>query len=776
MARNLRSTKANRGPTQAMIRRTLFIMAVCGIVAFIVLAGRLFKLMIVDHEKYEAKALAQQTGETVEIASRGAIYDSNMKVLAMSSDVYNVFVSPAEAIKNDEDTTMIADGLAGILGIDRNEILLHMTNEESWYEIIAKKVEPEVADEVSEFASSNGLTSVHLETSFKRYYPYGSLASHVIGFVGGEGKGQGGVEYEYNSILSGASGRTVRAQTAQGKEILFTNYEDSYSTQNGYNAVLTLDSTIQYYVEKRLQEAVDKYSIRNGAGTIVMNVKTGGILAMASLGNFDLNDYLAVSEETELEAEAAESDEEADEIISAARQKQWRNKCLSDTYEPGSTFKIITLSTALQEGVVDDDFDLFCGGNYMVTGDTEPRNCWNTSGHGEQTITQATQHSCNVAFMKIGLAIGAETFYKYCDAFGFLNESSDTDASLTGQTGIDLPGESGSIWWSENVFFNPDSKSQLAAASFGQTFTITPLQLITAVSACVNGGYLMEPYVVKELTDDDGNTVYTNEPTVVRQVISEETSKQVCEILEKVVNDPVDGTGKNAYVAGYRIGGKTATSEKVTELAETGEKDYIVSFVGFAPADDPQIAILTFLDSPDPESGIYISGGQMGAPTVGAMFSDILPYLGVEAEYSEEEAANMDKSVPSVTGLSREEAMSTLEEQGLRCRIIGDGTEITTQLPSAHSVIATGSEVILYADAEPSDEVEEMIDLTDLTYTTARDRLAELGLFISTSSSVSSPSSQIVLTQNIAEGEEVKHGTVINVTLQNSSSGMLGRY
>jgi stage V sporulation protein D (sporulation-specific penicillin-binding protein) len=777
MANNQPGSTSSREPTKSMLRRTLFLLAVCGIVAFIVLGARLFKLQVVDHNYYEGLALSQQVRETSSMASRGTIYDTNMMVLAMSSDVETVFISPAEMAKNNEDPTLIAKGLSQILGVDYADILDKTKNTDSWYEVVARKVEPKVSDQVQEFKKSNKLVSIHLEADTKRYYPYGSLACHVIGFVGSDNNGLGGIEYEYNSVLTGTAGRTVRATTAAGTDLMFTQFEDYYSSENGYNAVTTIDAKIQYYMEKHLAQAVQDYDVTNGAGAIAMDVKTGAILGMVSLGNFDLNDYLDVSDEVQKKADETDSTEESKQIIADAQQKQWRNKCLSDTYEPGSTFKIITLATALQEGVVDENSSFYCGGYIEVTGDDagKGRHCWNKNGHGQQTLTQAVQHSCNVAFIQIGQKIGEKTFYKYCDAFGLMNEPSNPDATPTAITGIDLAGESGSIWWSENTFCNPLNKTQLAAASFGQTFNITPLQLITAVSACVNGGYLMQPYVVRELTDSSGNVVYSRQPTVVRQVISEDTSKEVCKILEKVVSDPVDGTGKNAYVAGYRIGGKTGTSTKTTKEVATGQKEYIVSFIGFAPANDPQIAILAFLDSPKSTS-VYISGGQMGAPTVGAMFEDILPYMGIEPQYTDAEKANLDKSVPSVKGMTIAEAEKAVTSAGLKYRVIGSGAEVTDQLPSAHSVIASGTQIILYAGNQPSTATETMIDLTDLTYAVARDRLAAYGLYISTSSSVSDPTTQRVSAQAVAAGTEVKHGTVINVTLTNNSTSMLGRY
>jgi len=768
--------KKSTAPTKSMIRRTTVLIAVCGIVAFLVLAVRLYKIQVIDHDYYESLALSQQVRETESDANRGTIYDRNMKVLAMSTDVYNVFISPAEILKHNDDINVIASGLSEILGIDYQTVIEKNSNPESWYQIVAKKVEDDVAQKVTDFKKENDILGIHLESTTKRYYPYNDLACHVIGFVGDENTGLSGVEYEYNDVLTGSEGRTVRSVTANNKDLLYTDFEDYYDSEDGYNTVLTIDATVQYYIEKHLQQAVEDYDIQSGAGAIAMNVNTGEILGMVSINGFDLNNYLDVSDEIQELADEAETDDESNQIIADARNAQWKNKCITDTYEPGSTFKIITLAMALQEGVVSDASSFYCGGSIQVIGDDEARNCWNTDGHGTQTLTQAVQHSCNVAFVQIGQKIGAKNFYRYCDDFGLLNETNNPDATLTAKTGIDLQGESGSIWWSQNTFFNPEVKSQLAAASFGQTFTITPLQLITAVSACVNGGNLMQPYVVKQLTDEDGNVVYNKEPSVVRQVISEETSNKVCSILEQVVGDPVDGTGKNAYVAGYRIGGKTGTSEKVSKLAATGVKDYIVSFIGFAPADNPQVALLVFLDSPSQSSGIYISGGQMAAPVVGQMFEDILPYLGVEAQYSEEEKANLDKSVPSVEGLSVDEAERLLESEGFKYRILGGGSTISDQLPKAHSIIAAGSTVLIYADSSPSEDVEEMIDLKDLTYAIARDRLSYYGLFINTSSSIIDPEHQRVVSQSIEIGKDVEHGTVINVTLANNDSSMLGRY
>ena len=596
----------------------------------------------------------------------------------------------------------------------------------------------------------------------------------MIGFVGTDNTGLGGIEAKYDKALSGTNGFIMRSTTAAGTDLLYTSWEDYFDAVPGSDVELTIDATIQYYVEKHLAQAVEDYDIQNGAAAICMDVDTGAILSMASLGNFDLNNYQAISDEAMAEIDAsAQSEAERAELIAAAQQLQWRNKAISDTYEPGSTFKIITLAMALEEGVVDMNSTFYCGGSVSVQGRNTPVKCWKSGGHGSQTLTQAVQHSCNVAFVNIGRLIGEERFYDYAEAFGFFERTGDSSVQLTGRTGIDIGGESGSIWWSEDVFCNPENLSQLAAASFGQTFNITPLQLVTAVSACVNGGYLMQPHLVNSVTGPDGS-VTEYEPVEIRQVISEETSAKVREILEQVVGDSVEGTGRNAYVAGYRIGGKTGTSTKTTqEIA--GTKEYIVSFIGVAPADDPQIALLVLLDNPSSESGIYVSGGQMAAPVVGKMMADILPYLGVEPEYSDSELQTMDRAVPDVTGLSLAEAQSKLSEAGLGFRVIGSGGSVTSQLPAANSVIASGSEVLLYADAAPTGG-GSVPNLTGMTYSEAIRALAGMGMFVGSDSSVTDADSQIVSGQDVRAGTQAGAGTVVTVTLYENDEELLGIY
>ncbi len=773
--RKSRSEKAPSSPNRTMLRRTLFLMAVCGILAFAVLIGRLYILQVRDHDKYEELAISQQLRETGSSAERGTIYDCNMNILAMSANVDNVYLSPAEIEMYGEDRELIASELSEILGLEREDILKKTENTGSWYVTVARKVEKETADKVRAFKNEYDLKGVRLESDTKRYYPYSSLACHVIGFVGTDNYGLDGVEAQYDSALSGTQGRYMRLTNAYGTDLLFDRYEGYTGAENGLDLVTTIDLTIQHYVEKSLYQAVEDYDIQNGAGAIAMDVNTGKILAMASVGGYDLNNFLDVSDEAQSAIDAAPEQEEKERLLAEAQRLQWRNKTVSDTYEPGSTFKIITLSMALEEGKVSLGDSFFCGGSVQVPGRTSPVRCWKTAGHGSQSLTQAVQHSCNAAFVNIGLRVGAQTFYKYCDAFGFLELCGDSSQQLTARTGIDLGGESGSIWWSEDTFYSEKNKSQLAAASFGQTFTVTPLQMITAVSACVNGGYLMQPYVVESLLDSDGSAVYNHKPTIVRRVLSEETSKTVRSVLEQVVGDPDEGTGRNAAVAGYRIGGKTGTSEKVSYEAQTGQKDYIVSFVGFAPADDPQIALLVLLDSPGNGSGVYVSGGQMAAPTVGRMFADILPYMGIEPEYDDASEA-ADKAVPGLAGLGTDEAAKALEKEGFGCRVIGTGDTVTAQLPLAGTVIADGSTVIIYAGAQPSAALETMPGISGLSYAEAVNELDKYGVFVRSSTVVRDVNAQRVFTQSVKAGADIKHGTVVEVTLASDDESILGRY
>ena len=764
-------TESKTPVARQMLRRGAALAAVFGVGALALLLARLYHIQITDHAFYEELAISQQLRQAPGAVRRGVIYDCNGNILAASASVDNVYLSPAEIDANGEDRELIARELARILDLEPNEILEKSNRRGSWYVTVARKIEADKAAEIRAFKTEKHISGVRLETDSKRYYPNGRLACHLLGFVGTDNYGLEGIEARYDKALAGTAGKSLRATNAYGGEMLLRRYGEYRPGLDGCDLVTTIDASIQYYVEKHLRQAARDYDALNGAGAIAMDVNTGAVLAMASLGDYDPNDFLAVSEEAQAVVDAAATQEEAAALLAEAQARQWRNKALSDTYEPGSTFKIITLSMALEEGKTGLGDSFYCGGSTSVTGRTSPIRCWKTEGHGSQTLTQAVQHSCNVAFVNIGQRVGAERFYDYCEAFGFLRLSDDPDASLTARTGIDLQGESGSIWWSKNTFCSPRNLSQLAAASFGQTFTITPLQLVTAVSACVNGGRLMEPYVVQRLIEPDGSVRFEHAPKLVRRVISESTSRTVRGILEQVVGDPKDGTGRNAAVPGYRIGGKTGTSEKVSLEARTGQKEYIVSFIGFAPADDPKIALLVFLDTPSDQSGIYISGGQMAAPVVGRMLADILPYLGVEPA-PEDGGTKM----PGCLGLDLPEAAERLEEAGLRFRTRGGGSTVTDQLPAAGTEIAPGTEIILYFDADISPELETVPELTGMSLNEARDTLSYYGLYLNALSSISDPEKQSVSAQSIPAGTALCHGSVVEVTLIDSDEALLGRY
>lgn len=764
-------------PNRAMLRRALFLLAVCGVAAFAVLIFQLFRLQILRHDELESAALQQQLRRTSIPASRGIIYDRTGHVLAMSATTYTVYLSPAEIAMNGEDAERIASGLSEILGADREKILSMTADRRSWYKTVKRQIEESEAEAVRAFKNEYDLQGVKLEPDTKRYYPYATLASHVIGFVGADNTGLAGLEFTQNEWLTGTNGSILRLKNSAGTDMILTSYEDYVDAQNGLDLHLTIDTTVQYYLEKQLSQAVQDYDIKNGAAGIIMDPDTGAILAMASLGNFDLNHYQRVSADIQSEIDEAADPETASQLLRDAQLAQWRNKAISDTYEPGSTFKILTLAMALEEGIAKPSDSFYCGGSMTVQGRGKPLKCWKTVGHGSQTLTQAAQHSCNVAFATLGLRIGEETFYRYCEDFGFFRYGGDPDVSLTGKTGISLPGESGSIWWSKNVFCNSENLSQLAAASFGQTFNITPLQLITAVSACCNGGRLMKPYIVDFVTDDTGALVSKSEPEMLRQVISEETSAQVNAILEQVVCDTKQGTGKNAYVAGYHIAGKTGTSEKVAQDAAGGSKEYIVSFIGYAPADDPEVVCLILMDTPSNETGIYISGGQMAAPVVGRVLGEVLPYLGVQPRYSEAEEKYIDRAVPSLTGKTPEDAVKLLREAGLSAKIEGTGGIVTGQLPGRGTVVASGTTVILYTGEIAEPEEETVPELTGLTYAEARNALFARGLFLRSDSTILADSDTVrVVFQSVPAGEAVRGGSVIEVSLVNDDNDTYGRY
>ena len=632
----------------------------------------------------------------------------------------------------------LAAGLAEILGKDAASIRKRMDNVKSQYELIQLRADEEVAAKVRAYVEENKISGVHLVADTKRYYPYGSLAAQVIGFVGDDNTGLYGLEAYYEEELEGQSGLVISAKDQAENDMLYT-YEQYFAAKNGSDLTLTLDTTIQYYLEKGLEAMTDKFSAANGASGIVMNAKTGGIMAMASYPNYDLNDFLTVSDQT-----LQERIGRGENTLAEMQLLQWRNKSLNDTYEPGSTFKILTLSAALEEGVVDKTTTVNCGGSVNISGYTI--HCSNKNGHGLQTLVQSVGNSCNPAFINYGLRIGNEKFYEYMRSFGLMNT-----------TGIDLGGEAVGVFAADSSFTQLD----LACYAFGQNFTVTPLTLIAAQAACVNGGYLHTPYLVERITDSDGNVTYRHDSTPVRQVISEQTSATVRECLEYVV---ASGTGKNGQVAGYRIGGKTGTADK----GQTG--DVVVSFLCFAPADDPQVIMLITMDTPSRATGTYVSGGNMVAPTASTVMAEILPYLGIEPSYSAEELLGMDTTVPNVIGSTVEQAKEKLKERALSYKIVGDGDTITDQTPAGGAIIPGKSTVILYASAAKPTDKCVVPHLLGKTPSEANTAATAAGLLIRFSGTTGSESSAIrVLSQSIDEGTEVDAGTVITVQLGDTS-------
>ena len=812
-----RKSDAARRANQVVRSRTMLMMALLGVATFVVLFWKLYDLQVRQHDELQEKAVAQQTRSTVITASRGTIYDRNGLPLALSATAETVFISPYEinsyleeqeqkakeeaAAAEEEgrpyvppiirDKEFIARGLGRILDVDPETILEKMEKTNSKYEIVKKRVDQEVADEVRRFINGeiddegNEITmetaagktvlkenpsqspvkirGVYMEPGSKRYYPYGSLASNVIGFVNGENEGGVGLEAEYNSILSGTAGLTVTARNAVGGDLLY-QYEQYYDAENGKNLVLTLDSNIQYYLEKGLKSMLDKYDAKNGGTGIVMDVNSGAILAMASYPNYDPNDYGSIYDETlkaqldeKLAAMAADrasykTEEEYQEAVSAATSSvvgsQWRNKCIDSTYEPGSTFKPVTLAAALEEGLVNMNTTFNCSGSIMVQGWGKPINCSKRAGHGLQTLEQAVGNSCNPAFITMGLKIGTETYYDYLQSFGLMEK-----------TGVDMIGEVSGIFADEDSF-NSNVVS-LASYSFGQTFNVTPLELIRAQAACINGGYLYTPYVVEQVLDDDGNIVLQHSTDTSRQVISEETSAKVRECLEYVV---ASGGGRNGQVAGYRVGGKTGTADK------TGTGDVVVSFMCFAPADDPQIIMLLTMDTPSRSTGTAVFGGTMVAPVASSIMSEILPYLGIEPDYSAAELVGADATVPNVVGKTAAEAKEKLESVGFAYKTVGDGATVTDQTPAGGAIIPNNASVILYLGAEKSDDLCTVPNVVGKTASEANKALTNAGLIMKVSGATTVSSGNVhAISQSAAPGSELAAGSVVTVQFGDTS-------
>ena len=737
-----RKDESIRRANRVIQTRTFVLMLIMGIGMFIVLFFKLYSLQITRHEELQSKAVSQQTRSSVVNADRGTIYDASGNILAISSTAETIFLSPKEIndALNDEKNPVtwtketLAGALADILDVSEEGILKKMARTNSMYEVLKYRVEEDVANEVRQYINEHKVKGVFLTTDAKRYYPYSDLASHVIGFVGTDYTGLYGLEAEYDKDLQGKSGLVVTAKDNKQNDMLF-EYSQYFDPEDGDELQVTLEATVQYYLQKGMEDMCDAFSPANGATGIVMDVRNGGILAMASYPNYDLNDFSTVTDQTLLERiERGEIDTGDAQLI------QWRNKALNDTYEPGSTFKILTLSAALEEGLIDKNTTVNCSGAVTISGQTI--HCSSKAGHGLQNLEQTVGNSCNPAFISYGLKLGTEKFYEYMRSFGIMSP-----------TGIDLGGEATGVFAADANFTQLD----LACYAFGQNFTVTPLALITAQAACVNGGYLYTPHFAQQITDSDGNVIWQHDDTPVRQVISEETSATVRECLEYVV---AKGTGKNGQVAGYRIGGKTGTADK----GQTG--DVVVSFLCFAPADDPQIMMLITMDTPSRSTGTYVSGGNMVAPYASHIMEEILPYLGIEPSYSAEELMGVDTTVPNVIGMSVQEAKDRMKERGFTCKVEGDGESITDQTPVGGAIIPGKSTVVLYAGVDKPDKMCTVPSLVGRTASEANTAATNAGLLLRFTGTTSSESNTVlVFSQDLEAGTEVPAGTVITVRL-----------
>ncbi len=813
-----RKSDAARRANQVIRGRTMLIMLLLGVATFTVLFWKLYDLQINRHDELKAEAVSQQTDSMVISASRGTIYDKNGEIMAISYSTETVFVDPkaiaswvekqeqaieeaAEAAaENGEsytppavlDQAYIARGLSRILDVEEETILEQLGRTNRQNEVIKKKVDQDVADEVRRFINGEiddegnqltmvnedgntvlisnpsrrptSLQGIHLTPDTKRLYPFGSLAGNVIGFVNANNVGAYGLEASYDDVLSGRNGLTVTPTNVNGTPLLFSGGEQMFEAENGSSLVLTLDTNVQYALEKGLESMLDKYDAANGGTGIVMDVNTGAIVAMASYPNYDPGDFSAIyTEELQAELDASlaeiqqnrstyETEEAYNQALADARAtvqfKQWRNKCYQDTYEPGSTFKPITLATALEEGVVNMNTTFTCTGSIHVEGWGKAINCSKRAGHGTQTLKVATGNSCNPAFVTMGLKIGTEAYYKYLKSFGLMET-----------TGIDLPAEA------EGIFANEDSFNSnvvsLAAYSFGQTFNVTPLELIRAQAATINGGYLYTPYLVEQVLDDEGNILSQHETTAVRQVISEETSAKVRECLEWVVSD---GGGRNGQVTGYRIGGKTGTADK------TGTKDVVVSFMCFAPADDPQYIMLLTMDTPSRTTGTAVFGGTMVAPVASQIMSEILPLLGVEPDYTAEELVGADTTVPNLVGQTREAAEERLADLGFTFRTVGDGDTVTDQTPAGGAIVPGNASIILYLGQEKPDTPCTVPNVVGKSASEANKAITNAGLIMKVTGTTTASSGNVyAITQSLPAGTEVAAGTVVTVQFGDNS-------
>lgn len=747
-SKNNSKKRAEKGPAQRLRQRTAILILLILVLGFGAAVLRLTYLTTVQSSELQESAVDLQLADTTVSAKRGTIYDANGNVLAESASVWQVVMSPVN-FKNDKQRQAAAKGLSEIFDLEYNDVL-DDTKQQSHYVVVKRRIESDEREKVLELIdtlkkdySCSGV--IQLLDDYKRYYPKNSLASSVIGFTGSDDQGLEGIEYEYDSYLSGTPGRIITAQNARGTDMPF-RYEQNVESEDGNNVYLTIDETIQSICEKYMQKGVEDNNVLNKGVCIAMDVNTGAILAMVTTDGYDLNNPYELSAKDKKKIKSTSKKKQA-EAESAALSNMWRNKAVADTYMPGSVFKMCVASAALEENLVNEKTSFTCTGSISVEGETI--HCSNISGHGTQNFVEVISNSCNPAFIQIGQMLGAGKFRQYYQGFGFSDK-----------TGIDLPGEAEDSFWKEGKMGGVD----LAVASFGQNFSITPIQMITACAAVSNGGYVVQPHVVSKITDSKGNVIKTVDKKIKRQVISDDTSKKMNEYLE--YNTERQGAAAG-YISGYKVAGKTGTTEKrgVTKVESSFSEDYISSFCGYAPADDPQIAMLVFFDTPD---GDAYYGSQVSSPVFINIMSEVLPYLDVKTSYTDEELGYVDASAGDYTGVSVDEAKTAVEADGFTATVKGNGSTVISQIPTVSSGLQKGGSIVLYTDSDSQSETVSVPSLIGLSPDEVNNVASAYGLNVSFSGATTSSGTSS--SQNIEAGTSVSPGTVITVSFADSSS------
>lgn len=747
-SKNNSKKRAEKGPAQRLRQRTAILILLILVLGFGAAVLRLTYLTTVQSSELQESAVDLQLADTTVSAKRGTIYDANGNVLAESASVWQVVMSPVN-FKNDKQRQAAAKGLSEIFDLEYNDVL-DDTKQQSHYVVVKRRIESDEREKVLQLIdtlkkdySCSGV--IQLLDDYKRYYPKNSLASSIIGFTGSDDQGLEGIEYEYDSYLSGTPGRIITAQNARGTDMPF-RYEQNVESEDGNNVYLTIDETIQSICEKYMQKGVEDNNVLNKGVCIAMDVNTGAILAMVTTDGYDLNNPYELSAKDKKKIKSTAKSKQA-EAESAALSNMWRNKAVADTYMPGSVFKMCVASAALEENLVNEKTSFTCTGSISVEGETI--HCSNISGHGTQNFVEVISNSCNPAFIQIGQMLGAGKFRQYYQGFGFSDK-----------TGIDLPGEAEDSFWKEGKMGGVD----LAVASFGQNFTITPIQMITACAAVSNGGYVVQPHVVSKITDSKGNVIKSVDKKIKRQVISDDTSKKMNEYLE--YNTERQGAAAG-YISGYKVAGKTGTTEKrgVTKFESSFSEDYISSFCGYAPADDPQIAMLVFFDTPD---GDAYYGSQVSSPVFINIMSEVLPYLDVKTSYTDEELGYVDASAGDYTGVSVDEAKTAVEADGFTATVKGNGSTVISQIPTVSSGLQKGGSIVLYTDSDSQSETVSVPSLIGLSPDEVNDVASAYGLNVSFSGATTSSGTSS--SQNIEAGTSVSPGTVITVSFADSSS------